>query len=74
MVCFYVVDTGVGIPTGMLERVFERFFKTDQSRSKGGTGLGLSIAKHLVEAHGGKIWAESQEGYGSTFYFTIPRA
>ena len=73
MVCIYVADSGVGISSGMLERVFERFFKTDQSRSKGGTGLGLSIAKHLVEAHGGKIWAESQEGYGSTFYFTIPR-
>jgi two-component system phosphate regulon sensor histidine kinase PhoR len=73
MICIFVADTGVGIPNGMLERVFERFFKTDQSRSKGGTGLGLSIAKHLVEAHGGKIWAESQEGYGSTFYLTIPR-
>ena len=74
MVCFYVMDKGVGIPQGMLERVFERFYKTDQSRSKGGTGLGLSIAKHLVEAHSGRIWAESQEGYGSTFYFTVPIA
>ena len=72
MVRFSVQDTGVGIPTEELERVFERFYKADRARSGGGTGLGLSIARHIVEAHGGRIWAESREGQGSTFYFTIP--
>ena len=69
---FSVRDTGVGIPADDLERIFERFFKADRARSGGGTGLGLSISRHLVEAHGGRIWAESTEGQGSTFYFTIP--
>jgi two-component system phosphate regulon sensor histidine kinase PhoR len=73
-VCFGVKDTGVGIPAEMLPRVFERFYKTDPSRSERGTGLGLSIARHLVESHSGRIWAESQLGAGSTFYFTIPTA
>ena len=69
---FAVRDTGVGIPEEDLSRIFERFYRVDRSRSGGGTGLGLSISRHLVEAHGGKIWAESVEGKGSTFYFTIP--
>jgi two-component system, OmpR family, phosphate regulon sensor histidine kinase PhoR len=69
---FSVEDTGVGIPADELERIFERFYKADRARSSGGTGLGLSIARHIVEAHGGKIWAESVEGRGSTFNFTIP--
>ncbi len=69
---FSVRDTGVGIPADDLERIFERFYKADRARSGGGTGLGLSISRHLVEAHGGRIWAESTEGQGSTFYFTIP--
>ncbi|OGN75714.1 MAG: hypothetical protein A2X25_02800 [Chloroflexi bacterium GWB2_49_20] len=69
---FAVRDTGVGIPEDELERVFERFYKADRARSSGGTGLGLSIARHIVEAHGGRIWVESVEGRGSTFYFTIP--
>ena len=69
---FSVRDSGVGIPSDDLERIFERFYKADRARSGGGTGLGLSISRHLVEAHGGKIWAESTEGQGSTFYFTIP--
>ena len=73
-VLFSVQDTGIGIPTGELLRIFERFYKTDRSRSGGGTGLGLAIARHIVEAHGGKIWAESEEGKGSTFYFNIPIA
>jgi two-component system, OmpR family, phosphate regulon sensor histidine kinase PhoR len=71
---FSVQDTGIGIPESDLHRIFERFYKTDRARSSGGTGLGLAIARHLVEAHGGKIWAESQEGFGSTFIFTIPKA
>ena len=70
---FAVRDTGVGIPDEEVERIFERFYRVDKSRTGSGTGLGLSIAKHIVEAHGGKIWAESREGQGSTFYFTIPQ-
>jgi two-component system, OmpR family, phosphate regulon sensor histidine kinase PhoR len=69
---FSVRDCGVGIPSDDLERIFERFYKADRARSGGGTGLGLSISRHLVEAHGGRIWAESVEGQGSTFFFTIP--
>jgi len=70
---FAVRDTGVGIPTEQLSRIFERFYRVDKSRTGSGTGLGLSIAKHIVEAHGGKVWAESIEGQGSTFYFTVPQ-
>ena len=69
---FAVRDTGIGIPLEDVPRIFERFYRVDKSRTGSGTGLGLSIAKHIVEAHGGKIWAESTEGKGSTFYFTIP--
>jgi two-component system phosphate regulon sensor histidine kinase PhoR len=69
---FSVDDDGVGIPEEVLPRIFERFYKTDRARNLGGTGLGLAISKHLVEGHGGKIWAESNEGQGSTFYFVIP--
>ena len=69
---FAVRDTGIGIPVEDVERIFERFYRVDKSRTGSGTGLGLSIAKHIIEAHNGKIWAESVEGRGSTFYFSIP--
>jgi two-component system phosphate regulon sensor histidine kinase PhoR len=73
-IVFSVQDSGVGIPADALPRIFERFYKTDRARSGGGTGLGLSISRHIVEAHGGSIWVESEEGKGSTFLFTIPIA
>lgn len=67
-----VADTGVGIPAEDLPRIFERFYKSDRARSGGGSGLGLAIAKHIVQGHGGRIWAESVEGQGSTFHFSLP--
>lgn len=67
-----VRDTGVGIPSESLTRIFERFYRVDSSRTGSGTGLGLSISRHIVEAHGGNIWAESEEGRGSIFYFIVP--
>jgi two-component system phosphate regulon sensor histidine kinase PhoR len=71
-----VSDTGIGIPSAEVPRVFERFYKVDRARTRnaGGTGLGLAIAKHLVEGHGGRIWATSEEGAGSTFYVVLPLA
>lgn len=71
-----VSDTGIGIPTADQERIFERFYRVDAARSReaGGTGLGLSIAKHIVEAHGGRLWVESIMGEGSKFSFSVPVA
>jgi len=67
-----ISDTGIGISRGDLPHVFERFYKGDKARSGGGTGMGLAIAKHVVEAHGGSIWVQSEEGRGSTFSFSLP--
>jgi two-component system phosphate regulon sensor histidine kinase PhoR len=70
----YVRDDGPGIPTESLDRVFERFYRVDKARSReqGGTGLGLSIVKHIVQNHGGEVWAKSEPGKGTTFFFTLP--
>lgn len=68
-----VSDTGCGFPKDDLEKIFHRFKRIDSGRqSVRGTGLGLSLAKHIVAAHGGKIWAQSEPGRGSTFFFTLP--
>ena len=71
-----VQDTGIGIRESDTERIFERFYRVDKSRSRelGGTGLGLSIVKHIIQQHGGTIRVESQLGQGSTFSFSLPKA
>jgi two-component system phosphate regulon sensor histidine kinase PhoR len=72
----YVRDTGIGIPKEEQPRLFERFYRVDKARSRemGGTGLGLAIVKHLVLAHNGRVWMQSEPGLGSTFSFTLPGA
>jgi two-component system phosphate regulon sensor histidine kinase PhoR len=75
--CITVEDTGAGIAEADLPRIFERFYKADKARTRAGssgTGLGLAIAKHLTQVLGGRIWAESQEGAGARFSFTLPLA
>jgi signal transduction histidine kinase len=71
---FTVHDEGRGIPTNSLESIFDRFHQVDasDSRDKGGTGLGLAICRSIIQQHGGEIWAKSEIGKGSTFYFTLP--
>ena len=69
-----VSDTGLGIPEEDLARIFERFYRGDQSRSEPGTGLGLSLARAIARAHGGDITVESHPGEGSTFRVTLPAA
>lgn len=68
-----VADTGPGIPTELQKRVFDKFFQV-KGRPKGGAGLGLAISREIVRAHGGRIWVQSQEGKGATFFFTLPLA
>ena len=74
-IVIWVRDTGMGIPEESLDRLFERFYRVDQARSRhsGGTGLGLAIVKHLVESHDGKIFVKSVEGVGSTFTVELPK-
>jgi two-component system phosphate regulon sensor histidine kinase PhoR len=76
MLTVAVSDTGIGIPPKDLPRIFERFYRVDnaRSRSQGGTGLGLSIVKHIVQLHGGNVAVESIPGKGSTFSFTLKKA
>ena len=69
-----ISDQGLGIPKKDLDHVFDRFFRVDKARSRaqGGTGLGLAISKEVIELHHGRIWVDSVEGKGSTFYISLP--
>jgi len=66
-----VVDTGPGIPRDLQERLFEKFVRIGEGQAEG-SGLGLAICRRIVEAHGGRIWVESEESRGAAFYFTLP--
>lgn len=74
MIRVMVSDDGMGIPKENVGRIFDRFYRVDRARARsmGGTGLGLAIAREMIEAHGGKIWAQSEEGHGTTIFFTLP--
>jgi signal transduction histidine kinase len=76
MVAISVADTGIGIASEHLPRIFERFYRVDRSRSRalGGTGLGLSIVKHIATSHGGDVEVKSVEGRGTRFSLLLPRA
>ena len=69
-----ISDDGMGIPKENVTKIFDRFYRVDRARARsmGGTGLGLAIAREMIEAHGGKIWAQSEEGVGTTIFFTLP--
>ena len=73
-VVIHVLDSGMGIPSSDLPRIFERFYQVDKTRSREpeGTGLGLAIVKHIVEAHRGRVEVKSTLGQGSDFYFSLP--
>ena len=70
-ILFSVRDSGIGIPKATQGKIFEPFMQTESGNKAGGSGLGLSISKRLTELMGGKMWFESEEGQGSTFYFTL---
>jgi signal transduction histidine kinase len=72
-VLFRITDTGAGIPQEQLAHLFDRFWQAEKADRRG-AGLGLPIVKGIIEAHGGRIWVESQIGRGTTFYFTVPIA
>ena len=71
-----VRDEGIGIPPESVEMIFERFYRIDNSdrRAVGGTGLGLALVREIITAHGGRVWVESEEGKGSTFFVSLPVA
>ncbi|MFC1949992.1 sensor histidine kinase, partial [Chloroflexota bacterium] len=75
MVEVSVSDRGVGIPEEDLPKLFDKFYRGSQNRQQpGGTGLGLAVSQAIIQTHGGRIWAESKVGEGSTFYFRLPVA